>query len=667
MVFDVHLLSNNNVHRTNYRFVSLSVSEVIRRYFTSGRNLLFLLPGNGANVTRDSAAEIQADEDFQIVDVVLEKVNEEIRWPLRVLRSCSVPTKALSNIEKNYNSYVIFVTPERGYDVMRNLITQLENLKENFLLNSRAQFLFVVISRTTDISSDLAFRILNLSWKYLIADALLMISSPSYSDQNGNTDFTSSIKENVSVINLYTLFPYSREQNCSEVKKITFLDKVSLNARGESVHNFDLIFKRNIKNLYSCPLKVVTYDCPPTVVDISSDGIANCTGFEMNILLFILGHMNATAVFNIIPSTNRTAAGISGEVLYEVVSRSADIAVGGLPLFPGLTRSVDATIPYFETPIQWIVPCPKPVSRWGALLAVFPSTVWLCISLSFVSVVTLMWLLVSKSNCFNYTSIQYCLLSIWAVALEVSVHKMPQNFRIRGIFLMWIWVSFALCTVFQAFFTTFLVNPGFERKINTEEELLDSGIRYGYTDKYASVMHNTNIQTGESKCVNLYACLGNVIKYGNFVTVSDQFHVDYYRTNLSWHDSHLPVCKMEENILKVSIVMYLTKGHPLLERMNKLTRGMLEAGILVKWRNEFMYMQRIQSLSYYGRDFASEIDDVDSKYVAFTLFHLQSALFVLLLGYIISVSSLAVEIIYYKIYAHHSVYKPGRQKDRSGF
>ena len=642
MVSDVDSLSNNDVHRTDYRFVSLSVSDVIRRYFTSGRTLLFLLPGNGANLTRDSATEIQADEDFKIADVVLETVNEVIRWPLHVFRICSVPTKVLFDTEEVYSSYVIFITSETGDDVMRNLNTQLEILKDNFLLNSRAQFLFVVISHTTDKPSDLAFRILNLSWKYMIVNALLMVSSSSYSDQNGYYDFNSTIKVNVSEINLYTLFPYSREQNCSDVKHITFLDKFSLNVKGESVHNSDLVLNRNFKNLYGCPVKIVARERPPTVVVTSTDGNANCTGLEINILMFILGQMNATAVFSMISSTNTTSFDIMGALLDGKDPGSADIAVGSMPLYD---RSADATVPYFETHVQWIVPCPKPVSRWDALFAVFPSSVWLCISISFISVVTLMWLLAGNSDCFNYTSLQYCLLNIWAVALEVSVHKMPQTFRIRGIFLTWIWVSFALCTVFQSFFTTFLVNPGLQRKINTEDELLDSGIRYGFTKSYGRVIKNTTISSGARNCVNHNVCLENVIKYGNFATISDSFHVDYYRTNLSWHDSHFPVCTMEHDILKVSIVMYLKKGHPLLERINRVTRAMVEAGMIVKWGNEFMYMTRIKSISYYGRDFATGSDDLDSKYFAFTLFHLQSALFVLLIGYIISVSTLAIELI----------------------
>ena len=566
IVTDVYSLSNNDVYRTDYRFESLSVSDVIRRYFTSGRTLLVLLPGNDATVTRDSPTEVQADEDFKIADVVLEKVNEEILWPLHVLRICSVSTKVMSDIEEIYSSYVIFVTSETGDDAMGNLNTQMEILKENFLINSRVQFLFIVISRTTDIPSDLAFRILNPSWKYMIANALLMISSSSCSDQKGYNYFTSNVKINVSEINLYTLFPYSKEQNCSDVKKITFLDKFSLYVKRESVQNSDLYLKRNIKNFYGCPVKVVTRERLPTVVDTSSNGNANCTGLEINLLLFILGHINATAVFSIIPSKNRTSFDMLGALLDEIDPGSADIAVGSIPLYEGLTGSADASVPYFETLMQWIVPCPKPVSRWDALFAVFPSSVWLCISLSFVSLVTVLWLLAGNSDCLNYTSLQYCLLNIWAVALEVSVHRKPQTFRIRGLFLMWIWVSLVLCTIFQAFFKTFLVNPGFERKINTEYELLDSGNRYGYTNDYGSVIKNRTIRKGGSNCVNHNACLEKVIKYGNFVTVSDPFHVDYYRTNLSWHDSHLPVCTMQEDILKVSIVMYLKKkGHPLLE------------------------------------------------------------------------------------------------------
>jgi hypothetical protein len=644
-----------DVLSTEYRFVSLSVTDVIQRYFTPGRTLLVLLPGT-SKVTRDSVAKTQTDEDFKAVDVVLEELNDEMRWPLHMFRICSPPVEVLSDTEEIYGSYVIFLMSERGDDAMGNLMTQLELLKDNLLLNSRAQFLFIVISRTNDMPSDLAFRILNLSWKYMIGNAILMMQSSSYSDQKGSNDVTSNIKANVPVVNLFTFSPYSREQNCSDVKNIMLLDKSYLNVKGEFIRNSDLVLKRSITNLYGCPVKVITYDLPPTVVDISKDGNANCTGLEINILLFILEQMNTTAVFSIIPSTNKTLSSIFGEFLDGLDSGFADIAIGALPLCDIFTGSADATVSYFQTPIQWLVPCPKPVHRWQAVFAVFPSSVWLYILLSFVSVVTVMRLLASYSENFNYTSLQYCLLNIWAVALEVSVHKMPQTFRIRGLFLMWIWVSFALCTVFGAFFTTFLVNPGFERKIKTLDELLDSGIPYGYTQHYERVISDRTMKISQSTCVNHYTCLENAIKYGNFATISDAFHVDYYRTKLSWHDSHLPVCTLEEDVfLKVSIVMYLTKGHPLLERINKVTRSMVEAGMMVKWKNDFMHTSRIHSVSFYGSDFANESDDLDSKYVVFTLLHLQSALFVLLFGYIISVSTVAVELIYCKFYAHHSV------------
>jgi hypothetical protein len=461
MLTDVETFLQKDVLGKEHHFVSLTVSEVVKRYFTAGRTLLVLLPENSGNATRDLIAERQTDEDFQIADVVLEKLNREMRCPLHVFRICCLPTKVMPDTEEIYSSYITFITSQTGDDVTENLITQLKLLKKKLLLNSRAQFLFVVITRTHDIPSDLAFRLLNLSWNYTIGNVLLMISSYSHFSQNVSNNFTSTVKANVLEINLFTFAPYSRDQNCSDVKNVIILDKFSLNGNGEFTHNSDLVLKRNIKNLYGCPLKVVTYDLPPTVVDISSDGNANCTGLEIKILLFILENINATAMFNVISPANKTLYGIFATLVDRLLSGSADLAVGALPLHGKLTASADATVPYFETPIQWVVPCPKLVHRWAAIFTVYPFSVWLSIFLSFVSMVIVMWVLASYSDHFNYTSLQYSFLNMWAVAFEVSVHKMPHTLKARGLFLLWIWISFALCTVFQAFFTTFLVNPGF--------------------------------------------------------------------------------------------------------------------------------------------------------------------------------------------------------------
>lgn len=649
------------------RFILLSVTDVIRQHFTPGRSVLVTLPGSTGNVTRNSPTKMFLEEDeLKMFDVLLKNVNELTCWPLHVFRCCYNTKGTMPYNDKLYHSYIIFIRSETGDDDSANIISQLKYLKEIMLLNSRARYLLIVTSQTPDTPSDVAFRILNAAWKYMIVDVILMVQSVSLNRNSSN--LLTSNEVIVSVIDVFTFFPYAKEQNCSNVKSVMLLDRFFPNDTGESIHkNNNLFPNRNIANLYGCPIKVITYHFPPTVVDTSSDGIANCTGLEINVLFFILESLNATVVFKIIPLTSGSFYGGYAGLFEGLESGSADIALGALVLHELLYGKYDPTAPYFHTPVQWVVPCPKPSPRWGTMFNVFPLPVWLCIFLCFVFVVIVMWLVASSSEFFNYTSLQYCFLIVWAVALETSVPKKPQTFRVRLIFLLWICISFALCMVFQAFFITFLVNPGFEKKIKTLDDLFRSEIQYGYTDYYDHMADYTVTNKNLRKCVNMYVCLESAIKYGNFAIVSNAFHTDYYRVNLSWHDTHLPVCTVDEDILLVSIVMYLTKGHPLLQRINQITKIMVESGVMEKWKNDFMYTSRLHSLSADGDNYERVEEDWNSDYFVFSLTHLRSAFLVLMLGYILSASTVFIELIYCKIHFRNSVCKPVRQKRNINF
>jgi hypothetical protein len=643
--------------------VALNVVSVMRRHFTPGRTVLVILPGASHEVAGDTMSSIISDDDYlMMLDIVLQKINDEkTRWVFRLLRPSSAEnTTALNNIEI-YHSYIIFIRPEQNDGVEKNLINNLRYLKNSFLLNPRAQFIFVVTSHTPDMSSDLAFRILNASWKLMILDVVLMIWS-AYLNKNKANLLTSSENVNVSLINVFTLFPYSSENNCSDVKSVVQLRTIFLNDSGEFIHNTDSFKERKIENLYGCPVKVFTYHIPPVVVDVSKGGKANCIGLEINVLRFILKYINATVKYQIRPLIKESHLARVTALIDGLETGSADIAIGALPLILFLTEYADPTVSYFHTPIQWIVPCPKPVPRWGTMFNVFSLSVWLCIHSSLVSVGIVMYVLARYSEHPVYTSLQSCLLNVWAVALEISVPKIPQNFRIRFLFFLWAWICLALCIIFQARFTTFLVNPSMERQIETVDDLISSGIQYGYTEDYHDTVYKyvAGLRKNARECVDINGCLENTIKYGNFATISSTFHTDYYRANLSWHDRHLPVCNLKEDISKHKAVMYLTKGHPLLQRINKVIRTMVESGMMVKWRNDFLYTSLIHSLSSHGDDDKKEEDDWDSQYFVFTLFHLQTAFSILVIGYILSGSILFLELIYCKLQVAHPVYRPAR-------
>jgi hypothetical protein len=642
------------------RPIFLSVAKIIRQHFTPGRSLFVSLPESTGNVTQNSSTEIFLNEDdLKMLGILLKEINEQTYCPVYVIRCCSHIRGTKPGDIKLYQSYIIFIHSQTHDNASLNLVRQLDHLEENVLLNNRAKFILVVTSQTAYNTSNLALKILNVSWRYKIVDVLLMIQSLSL-NRNG-ADLPMSNEVNSPIIELFTFFPYTREQNCSDMMRVTLLDTLFINDNLDSVYKKKNLFpKRNIANLYGCPVKVITYHFPPTVVDISNSGNANCTGLEINILSFIIKSLNATVAFKIVPSTNGSFFRKYVALLAGLASGSADIAVGALPLHALLVGNSEPTDSYFQTPVQWIVPCPKATPRWGTIFRVFPLSVWLCICLCFVVVLVAMLLVASSSEHFNYTSLQYCALNVWAVVIETSVPKKPHTFRVRLIFIVWIWVSFALCVVFQTFFTTYLVNPGFERKIKTLDDLYRSEIKYGYIEQYEHVTEYTKHTKNKMKCVDLYVCLECAIKYGNFATISNAFHADYYRINLSWHDSHLPVCKLEEEIVRVNVAMYLAKGHPLLQRINQLTKTVVESGLIVKWNNDFMYSSRLHRLSDIDDNYETKEDEWDRDYFAFSLRHLRSAFLVLMIGYSLSLSAAFIELIYFKIHSRNVLCEPVR-------
>jgi hypothetical protein len=642
--------------------VGLHVTNIMQRHFTHGRTVLFLLPETSQEVSGDTVSSVISDDGYmETMDIVLQKINDETGWPLRVLRPCTSDNATTFTKIEIYLNCIILIRSEENDGTTKNLVNQLQFLKNSFLFNPKAHFLFVITSRTTDIPSDLAFKILSASWKFMIGDVLLMVWS-SYLNQNSANLSTSNDNVNVSLINLFTLFPYARENNCSDVKSVFLLATILLSDSREFIYNTDMFQERKVEDLYGCPVKVFTYHIPPAVVDVSKDGKANCTGLEINALLFILNHLNATVMYSILvePLIMKSPTAKITELIDGLESGSADIALGALPLTLFLSEYADPTVPYFHTPVQWIVPCSKPLARWGTMFNVFSLSVWICLYSSMFLVGIVIYVIARNSEHPVYSSLQSSLLNVWSVALEISVHKMPKSFRVRSLFLIWVFVCLAFCIIFQALFTTYLVNPRMERKIDTTDDLIASGIEYGYSEEYNNAIHDRYFRANQRQCADVYTCLDNVIKYGNFATVSTAFHADYYRTRLSWHDRHLPVCKMKEDISRHNAVMYLTKGHPLLRRINKVIRTMVESGMIVKWTNDFLYMSRIQSRSIHEDGYREEANDWESEYVVFGLFHLRTAFCVLVMGHILSTFVVLLELIYYKLQIAHSVHKPAR-------
>jgi hypothetical protein len=249
----------------------------------------------------------------------------------------------------------------------------------------------------------------------------------------------------------------------------------------------------------------------------------------------------------------------------------------------------------------------------------------------------------------------HCLYNAWALITGVSVPQKPISLSLRIFFTTWVWYNIAMTSVYQAYFIGLLVNPGFEKGITTLNDLIQSGLEYGYPVEidiltfpdplYKSITRNRII------CKSAYKCLQRVIERKDFATIFDSFRAEYFRTRLLFHNIHVQVCTLQEDIIHFMASTYMSKGNPLLHTFNEIITRIFEAGLNTKWQNDFMSSPRLDHHPVDEddpnfSDFAT--NELNTDYSTISLMHLQVVFYVLRIGQIISTFVFLVEVLYYR-------------------
>jgi len=76
----------------------------------------------------------------------------------------------------------------------------------------------------------------------------------------------------------------------------------------------------------------------------------------------------------------------------------------------------------------------------------------------------------------TYHSLSNCFHNAWAVFVAVSVPQQPKTSSLRVFFFLYVCFCFAISTVFQAFFVSYLVEPKYGKKMETLDEILDKDV-----------------------------------------------------------------------------------------------------------------------------------------------------------------------------------------------
>jgi hypothetical protein len=226
-----------------------------------------------------------------------------------------------------------------------------------------------------------------------------------------------------------------------------------------------------------------------------------------------------------------------------------------------------------------------------------------------------------------------------------------------------------MTTVYQAYFFGLLVNPGFQNSITTLNDIMQSGIQYGYA-RYIDDLELSDplyyiIKANRKTCKLMYKCLRRVIERKDFATIFDSFHAEYFRTKLLFHNIHVPVCTLEEDVIMYRVSMFMAKGNPILHRFNKLITLVFEAGLIEKWQNDFMSSSRLDDHAIDDDDTSFSVfatNELTTYYSTLSLIHLQVVFYVLLIGHIISTFVFLVEVLDYRACIAGVLYRAQRDQ-----
>jgi len=191
------------------------------------------------------------------------------------------------------------------------------------------------------------------------------------------------------------------------------------------------------------------------------------------------------------------------------------------------------------------------------------------------------------------------------------------------------------------------VEPKYEKKIETYDDLIDSDVVYGYHPmalhakgtipypEYNKFFENKKLK---EECSDERKCILRMITKRDISIIYSEKFVNLVARELGTEGVGKIVCSFDETVGSAGLTVLFKKGNPLLERFNILMRRYLEAGLPERIWSEDKHRKSLRG----GWRFVPSPGD---EYFAFTISHLIPAFVILILGAFLSSVVFIAELI----------------------
>jgi hypothetical protein len=636
----VHGSLKNNSHEYPLMQYTKLISE---EYFTAGRPLVIVLP----------LAEV--DTTNEEVGYLIEELHTSGRWSIMLY---NVTYKMNGNMHTEINkhsSYIILISGpcnEWQEHFSRFWLQMHKMFLENHRIhswNQKEKLIVSVMSNCLNVeNTNFSRAILNeLRLKEFMNAAVLFLkpNDPTYKDLQQNT--TDSAQD--TYLELHTWYLYANSDGCNPSE-----GNVAVNVF--TVQNISDIKKGGIfkeyssKNFHKCKVTVHAEFGAPFVNLIKSvwyndseNQQAYLDGWEIELIKIIGKSLNVS--LDIIVGHEK-----------EYHKDLPTIYVGGYSTrASGMQGLKEYTRSYYTHRFVWYTPCNVKYHRWNRFFNIFSVDMWLCFALSLVLAVITVRCISNYGHKLHlhqsqtYSNIFSATSNIIAVLLSVSVNTQPRSTPLRLFFFCWVCYSVAISTVFQAYLTTFLIEPGYEEPIKNIDQMLISERKFGFTEWDMPFFTNTSdtvelaILENAVMCPEEDICCAWATAYHNFSTIIHDVIVEYYRQIGYWADKYSRplLCELEDGVVATSGYAFIVEnGRRLLELINDVIIHIEEGGIFKQIKKRVFDKGKMESK-------VSSYTLADS-YSAISIRNLQTVFYLLVLGYVLAVFCFVTEIMWHR-------------------
>ncbi|PSN50089.1 Ionotropic receptor 571 [Blattella germanica] len=582
---------------------------------------------------------------FKTVVVISEKdcaLGQEVLSSLHLLSEWSIISTSGSNMKLRRRHGLrqacgfIFLLDTDEY--LRNLLLELES---HPVWNSRARFVVAISAEVKSNTEKIIYGILNDFWQRYVIN--LVVLQP--------------LKENMTV-QIHTWYPFTKTRCRGPVNESEIIDQWIPEGGGRFLTNAPL-FPNKIKNLHQCNIIVGTRPFEPYVLH---SGMFNCSktesspcyksGLEISILQTLSKSINFQLKYLDPPKGDWI------EISEYTLNKTSDIAISAFSRSGKLTVNFDCSVTYIQDNIVWFTPRGKRRSPWENLILIFSQLIWVLLSLSFVLFSVVTWQLAkletNEHPC--YQSAVHSFLNALVVLLGLTVKLLPKTTVLMALVYTWILFSLNIRTAYQSSLISFLTNPRFHEPIRNVEELLNSGIKYGFYPGIRSWFDDPNdpkmneIFKNYIKCYDNIKCLNRMAYQRDFAVAGGKFNKMYLAAKHFTRSGKMLYLPMKINISFIYICMMFQKGSVFLDRFNEVIGRIITGGFIGHWWEEI----KSKNLEPEIVNHANEYDDDDDHFQVLNFVHLRGSFLLYTIGLSVAIIVFLLELVCNSFYRGNS-------------